>query len=336
MKKAKGKMMFQWENSYRGHKSPPLYKKHVKWLMKAGIFKLLYNTIHYQNFMDGCGYMELKAFAKINLSIDVLGKRQDNYHEVRMIMQSIGLYDVINFNKRESDIKIYCTDPYVPCDQKNIVYKALELIKSKYNVPYGMEVDIDKRIPVAAGLAGGSTDAAAAIIAADKIWGLNMIYDDMVYAGTQVGADVPFCLKGGTALAEGIGEKMTELPSVKGVYIVLAKPPLQVSTKEVYQSLKLDEIVVRPDIDRLIKALHEGNVRYIADNMVNVLETVTVKKYPVIDEIKRIMVQFGAMGSLMSGSGPTVFGLFETHEDGEKCYNRLRDYIKDVYMVEAV
>ena len=261
--------------------------------------------------MDGCGYMELKAFAKINLSIDILGKREDGYHDVKMIMQSVSLYDIISFSRRESDIKLYCSDPYVPCDSKNVVYKALQLIKAKYHVPGGMEVDIDKNIPVAAGLAGGSTDAAAAIIAANKMWNLNMSYEDMVDIGRQIGADVAFCIKGGTALAEGIGEKVTELPFIGEVNIVLAKPPIQVSTKEVYQSLKLDEIAKRPDTDKIIKALGEGNVKYIADNMVNVLETVTIKKYPVIGEIKSIMLQFGALGSLMSGSGPTVFGLLD-------------------------
>lgn len=286
--------------------------------------------------MDGCGYMELKAYAKINLSIDVLRKREDGYHDVKMIMQSVNLYDIIDFNIRENDIKLYCTDPYVPCDSRNIVYKALELLKTKCRVQSGMEVDIDKRIPVAAGLAGGSTDGAAAIIAANKLWDLKMSYEDMVDIGRQVGADVPFCLKGGSALAEGIGERITELPFIGEVNIVLAKPPIQVSTKDVYQGLKLDEITKRPDTDRIIKALSEGNVKYVADNMINVLETVTVKKYPVIGEIKSIMVQFGALGSLMSGSGPTVFGLFQTKEDAEKCYHRLQDYMKEVYMVQAV
>ena len=280
--------------------------------------------------------MELKAYAKINLSIDVLCKRIDGYHEVKMITQSIGLYDVINFNIREKDIKIYCVNPSVPCDESNIVFKVLKLIKESCKISYGMEVDIEKRIPVAAGLGGGSTDAASAIIAANNIWNLNMTYDEMVLIGTKVGADVPLCIKGGTILAEGIGEIITVLPSIARSYIVLAKPPIHVSTKDVYQNLKLDEIVVRPDIDKIIKAIHEKNIKCIADNMINVLETVTIKKYPVIDEIKRIMLHTGALGSLMSGSGPTVFGLFENKESAEKCYNRLSDYIKEVYMVETM
>lgn len=280
--------------------------------------------------------MELKAFAKINLSIDVCGVREDGYHEVRMIMQSIGLYDVLEFNARENDIKIYCTNPLVPNDRRNIVYKVLELIKKTYEISGGMEVNIDKRIPVAAGLAGGSADAAAAILAANKLWNIGMDYEKMVSIGKQVGADIPFCLEGGTALAEGIGEKITKLPPVKGIYIVLAKPPIYVSTREVYKNLKLDEIVEHPDIDMMIKAIRENNIRYVANNMVNVLETVTIKKYPVIDEIKRIMVEFGSMGSIMSGSGPSVFGIFETKEDAEKCYNRLSDYIKEVYLVNVI
>lgn len=280
--------------------------------------------------------MELKAYAKINLSIDVINERGDGYHEVRMIMQSIGLHDVLRFGKREDTIKIYCSNPAVPCDRRNIVYKAFELIKDRYGISSGIEVDIEKNIPISAGLAGGSTDAAASIIAANKLWDLNMTYDDMVNIGKQLGADVPFCIRGGTALAEGIGEVVTDLPELDGIDIVLAKPPVSVSTKEVYQSLRLDEIVIRPDMDMLIKALKDGNIRYLADNMINVLETVTIKKYPVIEEIKSIMLQFNALGSLMSGSGPTVFGLFDNKETAEKCYNRLRDYIKDVYMVRTV
>lgn len=280
--------------------------------------------------------MELKAFAKINLSIDVLGVREDGYHEVRMIMQSIGLYDTLEFNVREKDIKIYCNNPYVPNDKRNTVYKVLELIKRLYNIPYGMEIDIDKKIPVAAGLAGGSSDAAAAIFAANKLWKIGMNSKEMADIGQQIGADVPFCLEGGTALAEGIGEKITRLPPVKGVYIVLAKPPIYISTRDVYRSLKLDEISVHPDIDLMVKSIKENNIRYLANNMVNVLETVSAKKYPVIDEIKRIMIEFGSMGSIMSGSGPSVFGMFETKEDAEKCYNRLSDYIKEVYIVDVI
>lgn len=280
--------------------------------------------------------MELKAFAKINLSIDVIGEREDGYHEVRMIMQSIDLYDSLKFENRMNDIKIYCNSPYIPCDRRNIVYRVLELLKKMYNVPFGMEVDIEKRIPVAAGLGGGSTDAASAIIAANEIWKLNMSYDDMMTAGKQVGADVPFCIKGGTALAEGIGERITNLPSLGKLSIVLAKPPIPVSTREVYGNLKMDEIVNRPETEKLVKALYDKNFKYIASSMVNVLETVTVKKYPVIEEIKSIMMQSGALGSLMTGSGPTVFGIFESLLLTEKCYNRLRDYIKEVYMVKIL
>lgn len=280
--------------------------------------------------------MELKAYAKINLSIDVLSERDDGYHEVRMIMQSISLHDNLRFNKLDGEIRIYCSNPDVPCDRRNIVYRVLEILQQKYHITYGMEVFIEKEIPVAAGLAGGSTDAASAIIAANNIWGLNMSYADMINIGKEAGADIPFCIKGGTALAEGIGEKITVLNSLKGVSIVIAKPPISVSTKEVYNGLKMDEIAVRPDTDRLIKAVNDCNIRYIAENMINVLEGVTVKKYPVIQEIKSIMLQFGALGSLMSGSGPTVFGIFEDRGSSAKCYNRLKDYIKDVYMVETI
>jgi 4-diphosphocytidyl-2-C-methyl-D-erythritol kinase len=279
--------------------------------------------------------MELKAYAKINLSLDVLYKRKDGYHEVRMIMQSVGLHDILDFNPRENGIRLFCSNPYVPCDSRNIIYKVLELIRQKYGVRQGMEVDINKQIPVAAGLAGGSTDGASAIIAANSIWGLNMSYDDMLDIASRAGADVSFCLKGGTALAEGIGDKLTPLAPMGHVHVVIAKTPVQVSTREIYQQLKIDEIVARPDTVRIIRALEEGNIKSVADNMVNVLETVTIKKYPVIGEIKRIMVEFGALGSLMSGSGPSVFGLFASPLEAERCYNRLRDYMKEVYIVDT-
>lgn len=286
--------------------------------------------------MDGCGYMELKAYAKINLSIDVIDEREDGYHEVSMIMQSIELHDILKFKKSDRGIRIYCSSPYVPCDKRNIVFKALELVRKKYNISSGMEIQIEKRIPVAAGLGGGSSDAASAIIAANKIWNLELSNAEMMDLGGMVGADVPFCIKGGTALARGIGEKITELPSIGRIYIVLAKPPVSVSTREIYNSLKMDEIVIRPDTQKLVKSINDRNIKYVADNMINVLESVTIKKYPVIDEIKSIMVNFGALGSMMSGSGPTVFGIFEDDRTAEVCYNRLRDYMKDVYITETI
>ncbi|MDI6617323.1 MAG: 4-(cytidine 5'-diphospho)-2-C-methyl-D-erythritol kinase [Clostridiales bacterium] len=280
--------------------------------------------------------MDYKAYAKVNLSIDVIGERADGYHEVRMIMQSINLYDVLKFDKIDDGIKIFCMNPYVPRDEKNTVYKALDLLKEKYSIPWGMEVEIKKSIPVAAGLAGGSSDAASAIVAANDIWNLNMDHKDMMEAAKAVGADVPFCIKGGTALAEGIGEKITRLASIEGIYMVVAKPAVSVSTKDIYRNLKLDEIVARPDIDKIVQNIQAGNVKYIANHMVNVLETVTVRRYPVIGEIKGIIMQSGALGSLMSGSGPAVFGIFENHGYAEKCYDRLRDYLKEVYVVRTI
>ena len=286
--------------------------------------------------MDGCGYMELKAYGKINLSIDVIGQKDDGYHEIRTIMQSIGLYDVINFEKRKDGIKIYCSNPLVPCDRRNIAYKAFELIKEKYDINSGIEIEINKNIPVSAGLAGGSTDGAATIVAANSLWNLGMDYGDMVDIAKMLGADVPFCIRGGTALAEGIGDVLSDIDSLDRIDVVLAKPPVSVSTKEVYKNLRMDEIIVRPDIDKLIDAIRHKNIRYIAGNMVNVLETVSIKRYPIIEEIKSIMLHFGALGALMSGSGPTVFGLFDSKESGEKCYNRLIDYIKEVYIVKTI
>ena len=280
--------------------------------------------------------MDIKAFAKVNICLDVTKERDDGYHEVRMIMQSIGLYDLLKFEKRDKGIEISCEDLSIPCDNRNIVYKVLDNIKKKYNVPYGMEISIEKNIPSAAGLGGGSSDGAAAIIAANSIWGLNLSYDDMISIGKIVGADVPFFIKGGTALAEGIGDILTFISPFKGAYILIAKPPINISTKDVYDNFRLTDVVKRPDIYKMIDNIEKGDIEHIGNNMINVLETVTIKNYPIIGEIKNIMMQAGALGSLMSGSGPSVFGIFETKNKAKMCRNRLSDYLKDVFIVEPV
>lgn len=271
--------------------------------------------------------------AKINLSLDVVGKREDGYHLLEMIMQTISLYDKVRISK-SSEMMVTCNAQGVPCDKSNIVYKAAELMKNRYNIDENFKIEIEKNIPVAAGLAGGSTNGAAVIKGINELYSLNVSKDEMMEIGLKLGADVPFFFEGGTCLAEGIGEKLTKLSDVS-CSIVVAKPPIFVSTKYVYQNLKLDEIVIHPNTKRLIEYIKENNIRHLADSMVNVLESVTIKEYPVIQEIKNIMLEFGALGSMMSGSGPSVFGIFEDIKDAQKCHNRLRDYIKEVYVVNT-
>ncbi|QCX33418.1 4-(cytidine 5'-diphospho)-2-C-methyl-D-erythritol kinase [Caloramator sp. E03] len=273
--------------------------------------------------------------AKINLSLDVLGKREDGYHFVKMLMQSISLEDLITVRKSNNEIKIYCDTKDVPCNETNSAYKAAKLMFEKFNISGGVEILIDKKIPVAAGLAGGSTDAAGVIKAVNELYDLKLSLDEMMKIGVNIGADVPFCILGGTALAEGIGEILTPIKPLGGLWCVLAKPQFSVSTREVYSKLKIDEIPKHPDIERLIGYIEKGDYVNLAENMVNVLENVTIKEYPIIFEIKNIMMEFNALGSLMSGSGPTVFGMFESKNAAEKCYNRLRDYLKEVFLVKT-
>lgn len=278
--------------------------------------------------------ISVRCPAKINLSLDVTGKRDDGYHLLKMIMQSVELFDTVNVVKTREGINIYSNNKDIPSNEDNICFKAAEIMLKEFSVEGGLDIFIDKKIPVAAGLAGGSTDGAGVIFGINKLYNLNLSIDEMMKIGVRVGADVPYCFVSRTALAEGIGEILTPLKPTEA-WCVIAKPNLSISTREVYTNLKIDEIPRHPDIEKIISYIEKGDIQNLAQNMVNVLETVTMKKYPIIFEIKNIMNEFHALGSLMSGSGPTVFGLFKDFEKAENCYNRLRDYLKEVYLVKT-
>lgn len=251
--------------------------------------------------------VSLKALAKINLGLDVLGKREDGYHEVRMIMQSIHLYDRVEIKKTKSpNIHVETNLFYLPVDENNLVYKAAKLMKNEFRIKEGVRITLQKFIPVAAGLAGGSSDAAAVMVGMNRIFNLGIKQSRLMELGLQIGADVPFCIMRGTALAEGIGEKLTALPSMPKCPVLIAKPAVSVSTKHVYEQLRLTENTVHPDIDAVIENIRQKKLRGVAENMGNILETVTVKEYPVIKEIKKVMKENGALNAIMSGSGPTV------------------------------
>ena len=252
-----------------------------------------------------------KAAAKINLAIDVLRKRPDGYHDVSMIMQSVALYDTITVRALKGEIRVTSNTDKIPVDKGNIAYKAAEYLKTKYNVKEGVLINIDKTIPVAAGLAGGSTDAALTLKLLNKAWNLRLSKGELLDAGKKLGSDVPFCIQGGTALAEGLGDKLTSLSGFPDCTILLAKPSVSISTKEVYEGLVLESITERPDIKDMISSIDKGDLKGIASNMCNVLETVTIRKCPQISELKKKLVEYGALGSMMSGSGPTVFGIFK-------------------------
>lgn len=277
-----------------------------------------------------------RAAAKINLAIDVLRKRPDGYHDVSMIMQSVALYDTITVRALKGDIRITSNSDKIPVDKTNIVYKAAEYLKMKYNVKEGVHINIEKTIPVAAGLAGGSADAALTLKLLNKAWDLRMSKNEILEAGKKLGSDVPFCIQGGTALAEGLGEKLTPLQGVPDCLILLAKPSAGISTKEVYEGLKLEEVKTRPNIKDMIRCIDGKDLEGIADNMCNVLETVTVKKCPQIQELKEKLVEYGALGSMMSGSGPTVFGIFKDNSSAYNAYDHIRDMVSEVFVVKTI
>lgn len=280
--------------------------------------------------------LQLKAYAKINLGLDVVRKREDGYHEVRMVMQTIKLYDKLTFRLLEEDeIRLKTNLGFLPVNEDNLVYKAVKLLKDIYDIKKGLEIDLFKCIPVAAGMAGGSTDCAAALVGASKLFGLHLSQQELMELGVKLGADVPYCVLRGTALSEGIGEVLTPLPPIPDCHILIAKPPISVSTKFVYENLRANELEQHPDIDGMVDAIKEGNLQGITDRMENVLETVTIPAYPVIEDIKNCMKDHGAINSLMSGSGPTVFGIFDTEKQAEKARDIIRekDLAQQVYVV---
>ena len=272
------------------------------------------------NSMDKC---VRKAYAKINLGLDVVRRLENGYHEVRMIMQTVGICDVLTLKKAAGGITVTTDHGELPTDENNLIYKAAKLMADKYNIKEGVQIHLEKHIPIAAGMAGGSTDAAATFLGMNELFACGADEEELRELGVKVGADVPYCIMGGTALAEGIGEKLTRLPSPPQCYLLVAKPDINVSTKYVYEHLDAEGVAHHPDIDGMIQAITDQNLQGIVDRLENVLENVTVKKYPVIQEIKDTMIQMGAEGSLMSGSGPTVFGIYTKEEKAKAAFKEL-------------
>lgn len=279
--------------------------------------------------------IKVKALAKINLGLDVLRRREDGYHEVRMIMQTVHLFDQLEITKtREPGIVITTNLDFLPTDENNLVYKAAKLLQETCGITDGVSVDVKKHIPVAAGMAGGSTDAAAVLYGMNEVFALGLKRQELMNLGVKIGADVPYCLMRGTALAEGIGEKLQSLPPMPKCPVLIAKPGIGISTKYVYEHLKLDQNTQHPDIDAQLSAIRNGDLRAVADSMGNILETVTIPEYPVIDDIKRCMLGNGALNAMMSGSGPTVFGLFADEAAAKAAYEKMcqSKLAKQVYL----
>lgn len=281
--------------------------------------------------------LKLKAMAKINLGLDVLRKREDGYHDLRMIMQTIRLYDRVQLTVTEAPgIRVKTNLSFLPVNEDNLVYKAANLLMEEFHITKGLYINLEKHIPVAAGLAGGSSDAAAVLVGVNRLFKLGLSQQALMERGVKLGADVPYCIMRGTALAEGIGEKLTALPAPPDCYVLIAKPKVHVSTKFVYGNLRANELQDHPDIEGQIQALRAGDLYGLAERMGNVLETVTIPAYPVIEEIKNEMKHMGAVNAMMSGSGPTVFGLYDDKAKARKAYEKLKkgSIAKQVYLTE--
>ncbi|WP_025719030.1 4-(cytidine 5'-diphospho)-2-C-methyl-D-erythritol kinase [Paenibacillus sp. 1-18] len=278
-----------------------------------------------------------KAPAKINLMLDVLHKRNDGYHEVEMIMTMVDLSDRLTMSELPRDTIIISSQAgYIPLDEKNLAFQAARLIKERYNVSTGVHIHLDKHIPVAAGLAGGSSDAAAALRGLNKLWRLGISDAELRVLGAELGSDVPFCITGGTALASGRGELLKPLPNPPQCWVILAKPPINVSTAEVYGRVKADQIAHHPSARQMENAIRNASFTEVCNALGNVLEDVTLKLYPEVEHLKNSMIRLGADGVLMSGSGPTVFGLVSKEAKVPRIYNGLRGFCKDVYAVRLL
>jgi len=282
--------------------------------------------------------LELRALGKINLGLDVLGVREDGYHDVRMVMQTVYLYDdVIIRRKTGPGIEVESNLYYLPVDENNIAYKAAKLLTDEFDLTNGVFITLKKHIPVSAGMAGGSANAAAVLFGMNRMFRLGLGEEELMERGLKLGADVPYCIKRGTVLAEGIGEKLTPLPPLPKCQILIAKPGVSVSTKWVYDRIDAKKNLQHPDIDGIIAGLHHGDLQTVARSMGNVLEEVTIGAYPVIEEIKSRMKDAGALNAIMSGSGPTVFGIFADRTSAKEAYRRIKEQklVKQVYLTNA-
>lgn len=279
-----------------------------------------------------------KAPAKINLTLDVLHKRPDNFHEVEMVMTTVDLADCIWLKSRiDGQIIIKTVNHFIPNDQRNLAYQAAELLIKKFNVTEGIEITIEKGIPVAAGLAGGSADAAATLRGLNRLWDLGLSLDELAALGSEIGSDIAFCVYGGTALATGRGEKIQKLPSPPNCWVVLAKPAISVSTATIYGNLKINQLPhPHPNTQAMIEALDKKDYKQMCETLGNVLEPVTISLYPEVGKLKMQMKKFGADAVLMSGSGPTVFGFVENEARVRRIYNGLKGFCPEVYAIRMM
>lgn len=275
--------------------------------------------------------IKYKARAKINLGLDVCRRLENGYHEVKMIMQTVDIYDELEVKMLENDEILLTVDSNDDLGDisNNLIYKAAKLMKDEFGIKEGVQIHLCKNIPVAAGMAGGSTDAAATMLAINEMFKLGQSKEKLMELGVKLGADVPYCILGGTALAEGIGEKLTSLPAPPKAAVLVVKPPIMVSTKWVYETLRANELERHPDIDGMAQALKEGSLKGITDRMENVMETVTETEYPIIANIKKMMKDKGALNAIMSGSGPSIFGVYEEESQAKEAAQYIENQLKE-------
>jgi len=279
--------------------------------------------------------LKIQARGKINLALDIVGKYDNGYHAVDMIMQKINLHDTLICEKNDKEIIIHCDRNDVPINEDNLIVKGIQGVKDYLNVDYGIEITLEKNIPVSAGLGGGSSDAASAIKAYNSLYKLGLTTEEMQKIGLSVGADVPFFFEGDCCRATGIGEKLRPIKGLDTGWIVLCKPNISVSTKEVYQALNYPLILSRPDVDAMERALENKDLAKVSKYLGNVLEQVTLERYSSVREIKEKLIQSEALGVLMSGSGPTVFGIFKDYDSGNKVYKKLSNIYSETYLTRS-
>jgi 4-diphosphocytidyl-2-C-methyl-D-erythritol kinase len=281
-------------------------------------------------------FIKVKARAKINIALDVTGKRTDGYHELKSVMQTLSLHDTLFIKKvrKENYLKLVCSKEWLPADERNLVYRAAAYMINEYKTDTGLYIELDKKIPVSAGLAGGSSDCAATLIGIRNLFRLPLSNGDLAVIGARFGADVPFCVLRGTMLAEGVGERLTRLPPFPPVFVLLVKPPFSVSTSEVFSEYRANENE-RTDFDLLVKHISNQDITGICSQMKNALESVTAGKIRMVADLREAMDGNGAAGSLMSGSGPTVYGLFERKEDMEKAESVIRERFPEINEIIA-
>ncbi|HEY4599885.1 MAG TPA: 4-(cytidine 5'-diphospho)-2-C-methyl-D-erythritol kinase [Cerasibacillus sp.] len=274
-----------------------------------------------------------KAPAKLNLSLDIIKKRDDGYHDVEMVMTTIDLYDRIELTPlRNNQIEVTLWSQFVPNDERNLAYQAAKVFKEKYNINKGVHIKIDKCIPVSAGLGGGSADAAAVLRGLNRLWNVNVSMAELAHLGATISSDVSFCVYGKTAVARGRGEKIEPLPDPPPCWVILAKPDIGVSTRTVFQQIELEKLH-HPNTEDVIHALHTGDFIKMCQHLGNALEDITMRMYPEVKRLKEKMIKAGATGVLMSGSGPTIYGLVEQERKAKRIYNGMRGFCKDVFLV---